>query len=103
MLFRKRYKSKSILKQHKLIISMQFALCVFLDVAGQWVQVDLGTTTTVTGVVTQGRFQLPQWITSFKIEYSDNGILFETIQDENGNDIVSVTNSRNMLQKFTYC
>ena len=45
-----------------------------------WLQVDLGAQyTNVTRVATQGRNSLnfPQWVTKYKLQYSDNGKIFK--------------------------
>ena len=39
----------------------------------QWLQIDLGTPTTVTRVVTQGRQDYNQWVTSYSLSYSLTG------------------------------
>ena len=36
----------------------------------QWLQIDLGTPTTVTKVATQGRQDSSQWVTSYSLSYS---------------------------------
>ena len=36
----------------------------------QWLQVDLGRVTKVTGCATQGRYDGHQWVTRYKISYS---------------------------------
>ena len=43
---------------------------------GEWMQIDLGTTMCVNGVVTQGRGDYPQWVTSYKLSYSTDGTSF---------------------------
>ncbi|XP_022805740.1 lactadherin-like isoform X1 [Stylophora pistillata] len=45
----------------------------------QWFQVDLGQYTTVTGIATQGRPnpQLDQYVTAYKLQYSDDGVSFQ--------------------------
>ena len=44
----------------------------------QWLQVDLGSIyTRVTGVATQGRNGYPQRVTKYKLQYGDNGEIFE--------------------------
>jgi len=47
--------------------------------------VNLRSTHTVTGVVTQGRPLGSQWVTSFQISYSMDGENFQYINDANGN------------------
>ena len=40
---------------------------------GQWIQIDLGQIAKVTKVGTQGRDQVNQWVTEYKISYSLDG------------------------------
>lgn len=49
----------------------------------QWIQVRLGRKTRITGVVTQGRQDANQWVTSYKLSYSSNGRTFRPYR-ENG-------------------
>ena len=49
----------------------------------QWIQVKLGQKTRITGVVTQGRQDANQWVTSYSISYSLNGRTFRPYS-ENG-------------------
>ena len=43
----------------------------------QWLQVDLGNQNTkVTRVATQGRTDYNQWVTRYKLQYSDDGVNF---------------------------
>ena len=46
------------------------AWCVKTNDAHQWLQIHLGGGTTVTKVVTQGRQDHDQWVTSYAISYS---------------------------------
>ena len=44
----------------------------------QWLQVDLGSQyTKVTRVATQGRNDAAQWVTKYKLSYSDDGVNFQ--------------------------
>ena len=44
----------------------------------QWLQVDLGNENTkVTRVATQGRNDYSQWVTKYKLQYSNNGVTFQ--------------------------
>ena len=43
----------------------------------QWFQVDLGQYTTVTGIATQGRQRYDQYVTAYKLQYSDDGVTFQ--------------------------
>lgn len=47
----------------------------------QWLQVDLGSYTIVTRVATQGRNSHNQWVTSYRIEYGNDGVNFHFYQE----------------------
>ena len=47
----------------------------------QWLQVDLGSYKIVTRVATQGRNAHDQWVTSYRIEYSNDGVNFHFYQE----------------------
>ena len=46
----------------------------------QWIQVDLGSYTKLTWIVTQGRNAFSQWVTKYELQYSDDGITFHYYQ-----------------------
>ena len=59
---------------------------------GQWLQIDLGNKhTKVTGLATQGRNGYDQWVTKYKVQYSDNGFYFKyyTEQGQIGSKVKS--------------
>ncbi|CAK8671091.1 unnamed protein product [Clavelina lepadiformis] len=57
----------------------------------KWLQVDLRTPTTVTGVVTQGSVG---WrVTSFKISFGDSNNHLQVILDVDGNDMIFQDNT----------
>ena len=45
-----------------------------IEDSNPWIQVDFLRPVTVTGVITQGRDAKDQWVTKYKIKYSDDGI-----------------------------
>jgi len=47
--------------------------CAKKNNVNQWLQIDLGTPTTVTKVATQGRQDASEWITSYSLSYSLTG------------------------------
>ena len=48
----------------------------------QWLEVDLGSPNTkVTGVATQGRNYPPQWVTKYKLQFSNGGVIFNYYTD----------------------
>ena len=74
----------------------------------QWIQADLGAQKMVTGVMLQGRedccHQYPkfagQWVTKFKVEYSDDEENWEFVQQaHNQSDMVSCTFTETQLWK----
>ena len=51
----------------------------------QWLQVDLGSQyTKVTRVATQGRDDAPQWVTKYKLQFSDDGVTFHYYTEPRG-------------------
>ena len=42
----------------------------------QWLQVDLGAEISVKAIATQGRNKYNQWVTAYKLEYSNDGASF---------------------------
>ncbi|XP_038060404.1 lactadherin-like isoform X2 [Patiria miniata] len=49
-----------------------------------WIQVDMGSNVIITGVITQGRGDgnWPQWVTEFKVAYSDDGQDWTNVTDD---------------------
>ncbi|XP_038060063.1 lactadherin-like [Patiria miniata] len=51
-----------------------------------WIQVELGSNATITGVITQGRGtsngDWPQWVTEFKVAYSHDGQEWTNVTDD---------------------
>ncbi|CAK8683935.1 retinoschisin-like [Clavelina lepadiformis] len=60
---------------------------------GQWIQVDLKMPTYLTAVVTQGRPNYDEWLTSFKISYGNSTNALRIVKDRNGNDLIFRGNS----------
>ena len=54
-----------------------------VNIGDHWMQIDLGANKTISGVVTQGRYNYPQWVTSYKVEYSTNGTNWFWVDSEN--------------------
>lgn len=49
-----------------------------------WLQIDLGLQYIVTRVATQGRRAYPQWVTRYSLNYSDDGSIFQSYVDQQG-------------------
>ena len=69
-----------------------FAAAGFNDIY-QWIQVDLGVSRLVSGVVTQGRQDHPQWMSKYKVMYSSDVYAWYYVRDTfyGQDDIVSYT------------
>ena len=66
----------------------------------QWLQIDLGNKhTKVTGLATQGRNGYDQWVTKYKVQYSDNGFYFKyyTEQGQVGSKVKSFSTGTQTL------
>ena len=49
----------------------------------QWLQIDLGSRyTKITGLATQGRNAYTQWVTKYKVQYSDDGANFQYYSEQ---------------------
>ena len=46
------------------------------NLVNQWLQVDLGRYSIVTGIATQGRNAYPQWVTLHELQCSEDGVTF---------------------------
>ena len=51
----------------------------------QWLQVDLGSYTTVTGVATQGMNSHWQRVTKYRLQYSNDGVNFQFYKEKDDN------------------
>ena len=49
----------------------------------QWLQIDLQSRhTEITRVATQGRNDSPQWVSKYKLQYSNDGVNFQYYRDQ---------------------
>ena len=48
--------------------------------ANQWLQVDFGSYTHVTQVATQGVNGVDEWVTRYRLQFSDNGVMYKFYQ-----------------------
>ena len=53
--------------------------------ANQWIQVDLNAYTKVTRIVTQGRNAYNQWVTKYKLQYSEDGLRYRFYHEQGQN------------------
>ncbi|KAL3219653.1 hypothetical protein MRX96_030207 [Rhipicephalus microplus] len=58
----------------------------------QYLQVDFGEPRELTAVVTKGREEAAQWVTSYTVQHSNNAHRWNTIKDVDGNNLVFTGN-----------
>ncbi|XP_063955375.1 hyalin-like [Lytechinus pictus] len=70
----------------------------------QWIQVDLSTLFRVRGVATQNNYGANQWVTSYKIKCSRDGVHFDTLQDisKNQDKVFQGNSDRNTVVKNAF-
>ena len=66
------------------------AWCPAHAAKNEWLLVDLGVASTISGVVTQGRGNVKEWITHFMISYSLDAYKWEFARDIYGNKKVII-------------
>ncbi|CAB4004228.1 Hypothetical predicted protein, partial [Paramuricea clavata] len=54
----------------------------------QWLQIDFKYNATVTEILTQGHTDKDQWVASYTVAYSDDGVNFATYKGDEGQDKV---------------
>ncbi|GFS45227.1 hemocytin [Trichonephila inaurata madagascariensis] len=50
----------------------------------QYLQVDFLDEANVTGIITKGREDVPQWVTAYTLSHSNDGIIWNNVKDEDG-------------------
>ena len=56
----------------------------------QWIQVTFDTPIHITGVITQGCASYSEWVTTYKVDFSNDGVTWQYVKDIQGNDKVSL-------------
>ena len=46
----------------------------------QWLQVDFGNITQITGISIQGHYSVPYWVKTYSVRYSNDGLNYEVYQ-----------------------
>ena len=65
------------------------AWCAGSAQKSEWLLVDLGVASTISGIVTQGRGAVKEWITNFMVSYSSDAYNWDYARDIYGNKKVS--------------
>jgi hypothetical protein len=61
-------------------LASPYAWCAANPNIGEWIQMDTGLVQTISGLVTQGRRDAAQWITSFKVMVSQDQVIWDDVQ-----------------------
>ncbi|CAH8542287.1 unnamed protein product [Dicrocoelium dendriticum] len=78
------------------------AWCAKFKSSSEWLQIDLGVRALVTGIMTQGRGDSSEWVTSFMLSYSDDAIHWKFITDQYANQKIFEGNTDSFTVKHNY-
>lgn len=72
--------------------------CAMRNNVHQWLQIDLGPPTTITGIITKGRGdgRRRHWVTSYTLSYSNNSIVWYFYKEDNSDDLQMIELGGNM-------
>ena len=65
----------------------------------EWLLVDLGVSSTISGIVTQGRGTVKEWVTNFMVSYSSDAFNWDYARDIYGNKKVPTTKFQHYFSK----
>ncbi|KAK3101914.1 hypothetical protein FSP39_007317 [Pinctada imbricata] len=89
-------------KYARVYLPNKFGWCAKYKSSSEWLKVDLGVAARVTGVMTQGRGDGKEWVTSFKVSYSMDDYNEAYVADQYGNHRVFEGNTDAYSVKHTY-
>lgn len=68
----------------------------------EWLQIDLGVASKITGVITQGRTGKREWVTSYMVSYSTDAFQWQYVTDRYGNQKIFQGNANDYALKHNY-
>lgn len=81
-----------------LVICCVFGRCAWLSKfqdSSQWLQIDLKEVKVISGILTQGRCDIDEWMTKYSVQYrSDESLNWIYFKDQTGNNRVSQVYSK---------
>ncbi|CAH1785822.1 unnamed protein product [Owenia fusiformis] len=80
----------------------KYGWCAKYKSSSEWLQIDLGVGAKVTGVMTQGRGDGIEWVTSFMVSYSMDAFHWQYVTDQYGNQRVFEGNVDSYSVKHSY-
>ncbi|KAH9285390.1 Lactadherin [Echinococcus granulosus] len=78
------------------------AWCPKYKSSTEWLQIDLGVRATITGVLLQGRGDGDEWVASYTLSFSDDGVLWRFANDLYHNQRIFEGNIDSYQVKHTY-
>lgn len=78
------------------------AWCAGSAQKSEWLLVDLGVASTISGIVTQGRGAVKEWITNFMVSYSSDAYNWDYARDIYGNKKIFKGNSDSVSLRHSY-
>ena len=66
----------------KAVLNQEIAWVPTINGQDQWLQIDLYHQILVSGVVIQGRPDMEEWVTRYRVEYALDGVSWELVKDE---------------------
>ncbi|KAH3882441.1 lactadherin-like isoform X2 [Dreissena polymorpha] len=89
-------------KYARVYLKNKYGWCAKYKSSSEWLQVDLGVASRVTSVMTQGRADGNEWVTSFMVSHSMNAYNWFYVQDQYGNQKVFEGNTDSYTVKHSY-
>ncbi|XP_052800250.1 lactadherin-like isoform X2 [Mya arenaria] len=89
-------------KYARVYLENKYGWCAKYKSSSEWLQVDLGVASRVTGVLTQGRADGNEWVTAFMISHSNNAYNWYYVQDQYGNQKIFEGNTDSYSVKHSY-
>ncbi|CAH8519996.1 unnamed protein product [Schistosoma turkestanicum] len=89
-------------KNARLFRTNGLAWCAKFKSSSEWLQIDLGVQALVTGIMTQGRGDGSEWVTSFMVSYSDDAMHWKFVTDQYANQKIFEGNSDSYSVKHNY-
>ncbi|XP_064634109.1 lactadherin-like isoform X3 [Lineus longissimus] len=80
----------------------KYGWCAKYKSSSEWLQIDLGVVSKVTGVMTQGRGDGKEWVTSFMVSFSMDASKWDYVVDQYGNQRIFEGNIDSYSVKHSY-
>lgn len=68
----------------------------------EWLQIDMGVSSKITGVITQGRSGKREWVTAYMISFSSDAFQWQYVTDRYGNQRIFSGNLNDHTIKHNY-